>query len=215
MKFAVSYSSGKDGALALWRMIKDGHEPVCMLVNINDEAGRSWFHGVNLELLAAVSRSAGIPMIECRSSGENYHLEFENGLRQAARLGAEVCVFGDIDVDEHLEWNEARCANAGLKCVLPLWKQDREALVYELLDAGFMAVIKCVESKWLGDEFLGKTLDRDLVERIRETGSDICGENGEYHTFVFDGPIFSSPVKIRLGEIIAFDKHSAIDVLLD
>ncbi|MFP3156011.1 diphthine--ammonia ligase [Lachnospiraceae bacterium ZAX-1] len=214
MKFAISYSSGKDSALALWRMVKEGHEPVCMLVTFNDEAKRSWFHGINLELLTAVSQNMAIPLIECHTSGENYHLGLEGGLRQAVKMGAESCVFGDIDIEEHLKWNEDRCANAGLKCIMPLWKESREVLVGEVLDAGFKAVVKCVESKWLGDEFLGKVLDMDLVERIRETGADICGENGEYHTFVFDGPTFHTPVNIRLGEIIDFDTHSVIDVRL-
>ncbi|GHU59501.1 ATP-binding protein [Spirochaetia bacterium] len=213
MKFAVAYSTGKDSALALWRMMQDGHEPVCLIVNINREAGRSWFHGINYELLDAVSERMGIPLIKCASTGENYHTEFEKGLLQAAARGAEACVFGDIDIDEHLEWNQARCETAGVKCIVPLWKQNREKLVYELLDAGIQAVIKCVESKFIGDELLGKTLDRDVVELIRATGSDICGENGEYHTFVYGGPMFHAPVNFRGGKIIDFGTHSVIDLL--
>jgi uncharacterized protein (TIGR00290 family) len=214
MRFAMSYSSGKDGALALWRMIEAGHEPICLLVTFNDEAGRSWFHGINAELLAAASESMGIPLIECHTSGKDYHLGLEKGLAQAAELGATACVFGDIDIDEHLEWNTERCTNTGLECIVPLWKQDREALVSEVLDAGFKAIIKCVESKWLSDDFLGKTLTPDLVEQIRETGSDVCGENGEYHTFVYDGPTFRKPLAIKLGDIIDLGAHSAIDVSL-
>jgi uncharacterized protein (TIGR00290 family) len=185
-----------------------------MLVMFNEAAGRSWFHGINPQLLEASSRSLGLPLINCPSAGEDYHLALENGLREAKKYGAEACVFGDIDIDEHRDWNEARCEAAGLKMILPLWKQDRDTLVFETIDAGFKAVIKCVESRWLGDEFLGKTLDRDLVEQIRATGSDVCGENGEYHTFVYDGPTFSAPVPFRLGEVIDFDTHSVIDVLL-
>ncbi|MDR0806211.1 MAG: diphthine--ammonia ligase [Enterobacteriaceae bacterium] len=214
MKFAIAYSTGKDSALALWRMIQNGHEPVCMIVNINLEAGRSWFHGVNFELLDAVAQNMGIPLIKCQSTGANYHTEFEKGLRQAKEMGAQACVFGDIDIADHLKWNEDRCTNAGLECVLPLWNQSREALVYELLDSGIQAVIKCVESKYMSDEFLGKTLDRDVVGQIRATGADICGENGEYHTFVYGGPMFSQPVDIQLGEIIDLNTHSVIDILL-
>jgi uncharacterized protein (TIGR00290 family) len=215
MKFAVSYSSGKDSALAMWRMMKRGHEPVCLVVTFNDAAGRSWFHGINPQLLAETARCIGLPIIECHTSGEEYHLGLENGLREAKTLGAEACVFGDIDIDAHRDWNEARCDAAGLKMLLPLWKQDRETLVSEVIDSGFKAVIKCVESKHMGDEFLGKTLDHELVEQIRATGSDVCGENGEYHTFVCDGPIFREPVRLRLGEVIDFDTHSVIDVLAD
>jgi uncharacterized protein (TIGR00290 family) len=193
-------------------MIRDGHEPVCLLVTYNDDAGRSWFHGIHSELLTAVAEQLELPLIECHTSGADYHLGLEDGLKKAAALGAEACVFGDIDIEEHLEWNKARCARAGLKCILPLWHEDREKLVYETIDAGIRAVIKCVESKWLSDDFLGKVLDRNLVDQIRRAGSDICGENGEYHTFVYDGPMFKSPVAFNLGEVIDFGDYSVIDI---
>jgi len=215
MKFAISYSCGKDSALALLRMKNDGHEPVCMITTINESAGRSWFHGVDYELLEDISDSLGIPLVKCLCDGDNYHTEFEKCLSAAAAMGAEACVFGDIDIDDHLEWNRKRCEAAGLECVLPLWKQSREALAYETVDTGIKAIIKCVQSDILDDSFLGETLTRELIGRISETGADICGENGEYHTLVYDGPVFQYPVKIKLADIIDFGTHSVIDIRSD
>lgn len=212
MKFAMSYSFGKDSALSLWRMIENGHEPVCLITTVNGDAGRSWFHGVDYNLMDRVSGSLGISLIKCVCNGESYHTEFEKCLGEAGEMGAEACVFGDIDIDDHLEWNRQRCEAAKLQCVMPLWRENRETVVYDIIDAGFKAVIKCVQSEYMDDSFLGLTITREIVDWIRATGADICGEHGEYHTFIYDGPIFRYPVEIRLGEVLHFGSHSAIDI---
>ena len=214
MKFAMLYSSGKDSALALHRMIQAGHTPVCLIVTYNEEAGRSWFHGVTADLLDAVAASAAIPVLRCVCTGENYHTEVERCLTEAKAMGAEAAVFGDIDIADHLAWNRERCNQAGLRCITPLWGEGREALVHETIDAGFRAVIKCVDLARLDESFLGEVLTRGLAARIAATGSDVCGENGEYHTFVCDGPIFRSPIPIRLGEKINLGSHAVIDISL-
>ena len=212
MKFAMSYSCGKDSALTLYKLIKAGNEPVCLIVTINEDAGRSWFHGVDERLLEKVSAALGLPLIAARCKGEEYNSAFESALRTAAELGAECCAFGDIDIEGHLDWNRERCAAAGLECLVPLWGITRETAVSELLEAGFEARIKCVDKRYLDSSFLGKALDRALIEEIRETGADICGENGEYHTFVCSGPIFREPVEITIGDIVDLDTHAAIDI---
>lgn len=214
MKFAMLYSCGKDSALALHRQILAGDEPVCLIVTYNSEAGRSWFHGVTGELLDEVADSLGIPVLRCPCTGENYEQEVERCLKQAGEKGAEAAGFGDIDIEEHLDWNRQRCRNAGLQCLTPLWQESREKLVYETIDAGFKAVVKCVDLNALDQSFLGETLDRDLVARIAGAGADICGENGEYHTFVYDGPLFKKPINICRGEKIDMGTHAAIDITL-
>lgn len=215
MKFAMMYSCGKDSSLALYRLINEGHTPVALIISFNDEQNRSWFHGIPEELLNSVSESLGIPLIICRSSPETYSEAVEEGLRQAAQLGAECCAFGDIDIEGHKEWNEERCRNAGLECVLPLWEEDRKALTEELIHVGFKAAIKIVQSDILDERFLGQTLTSDLVEEIVAAGADACGENGEYHTFVYDGPIFEKPIRIEFGVKVDFKTHMAIDILLE
>jgi len=213
MKFALSYSGGKDCALALYRMIKEGHTPVALITTVNIEQKRSWFHGIQTTLLDTVSDSLGIPLIACECVSDEYTQAYENGLKKARQMGAEACVFGDIDIDDHKQWNEERCEAAGLKCVMPLWKQDREALVRESIGAGFKAVIKIIQSDKMDESFLGKDLSIPLIEKIKAAGSDPCGENGEYHTFVYNGPVFKYPIPFKMGEIIDFEKHKAVDIL--
>jgi uncharacterized protein (TIGR00290 family) len=214
MNFVMSYSGGKDSALALYRMIKDKHTPVALITTVNIEQKRSWFHGIQKDLLEAVSASLNIPLIICESTPDEYAIVLEDGLKKARELGATACVFGDIDIEGHKQWNEERCKNTGLDCIMPLWKQDREALVRETIDAGFKAVIKIVQSDKLDESFLGKDLTIPLIEKIKSTGSDACGENGEYHTFVYDGEIFSQAIPIKITKIIDFGSHKAIDISL-
>jgi len=212
MNFAMLYSGGKDGALALYRMINDGHKPVALVTTVNIEQKRSWFHGMQADLMKAVSDSLNIPLISCECTSNEYTAAFEDGLTKAREMGASACVFGDIDIDEHRCWDEERCKNTGLECILPLWKQSREVLVRETVEAGFKALIKIVQNDELDESFLGKDLSIPLIEKIKLTGSDVCGENGEYHTFVYDGPVFSYPVTVETGDIIDFGTHTAIDV---
>ncbi len=213
MDFVISYSGGKDSALALYRMIMQGYKPVAMITTVNSEQDRSWFHGIQSELLNKVSESLNIPIIKCTCKPEEYTESFENGLKEAKALGAEACVFGDIDIEGHSEWNHARCESAELKCILPLWQEDREKIVKEFIDCGFKAVIKIVQIKDLDETFLGKTITHDLIEKIRSTGADPCGENGEYHTFVYDGPIFSFPINFSINNIVDFGTHKAVEIL--
>ena len=212
MNFAISYSGGKDSALALYKTIKQGHKPVALITTVNVEQNRSWFHGIQNGLLHSVSSSLQIPLIICECTPNNYAQSFEKSLVKARLMGADSCVFGDIDINGHKDWNEERCQKAGLKCVLPLWQQDREMLTRETVAAGFKALIKIVDSKKLEDSFLGQTLTEPLIDKIKATGIDVCGENGEYHTFVYDGPIFTSPIAFEIGRIIDFGTHKAIDI---
>jgi len=215
MEFAISYSGGKDSALALYRMIAFGHKPVAMISTFNSEQNRSWFHGIQMDLLEAVSGSLDIPLICCPCTPDEYTKAYEDGLAEARRIGAQACVYGDIDIDGHRQWNRERCKNAGLDCILPLWKQDREALIYETIAAGFKAMIKIIQCDQLSESLLGKDLTIPLIDTIKATGSDVCGENGEYHTFVYDGPVFRYPIPLERRGIVDFGTHKAIDIIID
>ena len=214
MKFVALYSAGKDSMLSLYRMIQQGHTPLCLIIMYNKEADRSWFHGVTTDLLEATANSLGIPIERIVCTGDSYVEDQERKLREVRERGAEAAVFGDIDIEGHREWNEERCENTGLACIMPLWHEPREALVAEFIESGFKAMIKSVDLSCLDESFLGKVLDERVVEELVAAGSDACGENGEYHTFVFDGPLFSHPLPIRTGEIVNFTTHAAIDIVL-
>ncbi len=212
MKFIVSYSCGKDSALSLHKMLEAGHTPVGLLVMVNRDMQRSWFHGVDPELLQCISDALHIPLILCESDGNDYHTRMEIGLKKGKEMGADACVFGDIDIEEHLTWCRERCEAAGLKCIHPLWHRDREENTNEILSLGYRCVIKCVRNQMLPQEYLGRVLDFDLIEDMKKRGIDICGENGEYHTVVLGGPIFRYPVLYECRKVYDFGTISAIDI---
>lgn len=215
MRFVMAYSGGKDSALALYRMIQQGHEPVAIITTVNEDQGRSWIHGIRKEVLEKTAISLGLPLIICGCKVEAYESALENSLKEAKALGAEACVFGDIDIEDHKTWNEQRCASVGLDCILPLWKEPRESLTRETLEVGFKAMIKLIQKDQLTPDFLGETLSPEIIDRIKQLGCDVCGENGEYHTFVYDGPIFSTPIPIKIRETVDLGNHMGIEILYD
>lgn len=210
----MSYSFGKDSAFAMYKMIEAGHEPVCLITAINEKDGRSWFHGISQNLAEKIADSIGLPIITASSTGTQKYVEaFTNALMQAKIMGAEVCAFGDMDIEEHLEWDKNVCNAAELECITPLWGTSRETSVKKEIESGIAAVIKVVDHKYLDDEFLGRKLTAELVDKIRQTGADVCGENGEYHTLVTYAPFYKAPVHIHPGEIVQIGGYGAIDIL--
>ena len=216
-QFLVSYSCGKDSTLALYRMIQAGHEPKGLLITINEENQRSWFHGVHKDIIEAVSKSLGIPVYFISSKGsENYLDTYETAMKKAVQeTGATVCVFGDIDIEDHLRWCTARTDSVGVEAHFPLWQEPREKLVYETIDAGFKAIVKVVDTKRLSEKVLGKTLTRDIVAQIKAEGADACGENGEYHTLVYDGPLFKEPIKLIIKDVVEYESYRILDMDLE
>ena len=128
MHFVMSYSGGKDSALALWRLKCQGHQPVALLATYNPEQERSWFHGIPLAILEETAAAMSLPLLPCPCPPADYNASFERALARAKALGAEACAFGDIDIPDHRQWDEERCAAAGLSCLLPLWGEGRAAL---------------------------------------------------------------------------------------
>lgn len=125
MHFVMSYSGGKDSALALWRLKCQGHQPVALLATYNPEQERSWFHGIPLAILEETAAAMSLPLLPCPCPPADYNASFERALARAKALGAEACAFGDIDIPDHRQWDEERCAAAGLSCLLPLWGEGR------------------------------------------------------------------------------------------
>lgn len=214
MKFAVSFSGGKDSMLALHEMVGAGHEPVALLVMYRQEAGRSWVHGIDLELLGTIGDALDIPLICWDAKVETYNEDMENALRQAQALGAQACVFGDIDTPGHREWDEARCAAVGMEAVLPLWQRDRVEAVQKTLDLDYRCLIKCIRNDLLPESWLGQPLNKDHIAQMQALGVDACGENGEYHTVVTGGPLFRYPVDTQNRGLVHLDQVTAADLVL-
>lgn len=213
MKFVMSYSCGKDSTLALHKMISKGHTPVGLIVIVNEDENRSFFHGVDENLLKRYSKALSIPLILCKTKGENYHLAMEEGLKKAISMGAEIVCFGDLDIDENRKWSEERCKNVGILAEFPLWQKERKENVYEIIDLGYKCVIKNLNKNLLPKDLLGKIIDLDVIKVMEKSNIDICGENGEYHTIVVDGPIFKTPLEYKKGKTLEFENHLVIEIL--
>ena len=209
-KFVASYSGGKDSILAIYRVKKLGMIPVSLITTYNTDRGRSWFHGLPEHVLSEVSESLHIPVRLIETSGEEYALNFEKELVLQKQAGAQVAVFGDIDLEPHRQWCTERCDNAGLEAFFPLWQEDRGKLVYEFLESGFEARITVVDTAQLDGKHLGEILTKERAELIRAEGADICGENGEYHTFVSSGPIFERSVTPEFGEPFMYEQYAIL-----
>ena len=211
-KFIASYSGGKDSTLAIYRAIEQGMIPLELITTYNVDKERSWFHGIPEPLLNKISKEINIPITLIKTTGEKYAENFEAKLRHAKQLGAEVCVFGDIDIEDHLKWCTDRCEAVGLEAYFPLWQESRRKLVYEFIDLGFKTIITVVDNSRMPANFAGQILTRDVAEDIAKSGADICGENGEYHTFAFDGPLFAHPVEFKIGDMIKVDNFTIVPI---
>ena len=198
----VSWSGGKDSCLALWRARQSGMT-IQRLVTALDESGqRARSHGVPPALLQAQADALGVPLAFYSASWQQYEEKFIAALRAACNADAGIgqAVFGDIDLQAHRDWEEKVCAEAGLQACLPLWNQPRRQLVDEFLALGFKALVVCVNGNHLSQDFCGREFDAAFLADL-PPGVDACGENGEFHTFVYDGPAFSQAVPFRRERI--------------
>jgi len=197
MKVFSSWSGGKECALATYKAISQGHEVLYLLNFISEDGERSRSHGTKASVLALQAEAIGIPLIQVKTSWENYEGNFKKVAKELQDKGIEGGVFGDMDLEEHREWVERVCSEVGIKAFLPLWGIRAADLIEELLKLKFKAIIVATR---LEKGLLGKVLDKALVRQISKLGSHPCGENGEYHTFVTEGPIFRKALKVTRGE---------------
>ncbi|QWD65414.1 diphthine--ammonia ligase [Polynucleobacter sp. MWH-Aus1W21] len=190
----ASWSGGKDSCLALWRAQKAGANITHLLTALDESGMKTRSHGVTKDLICAQGESLGMRNTFISASWQEYEKHFINQLKQLHALGIREAIFGDIDLIAHREWEEFVCMKASLTAVLPLWNEDRLAMVHEFLRAGFKAWVVCVDGSSLDDSFVGVEFNQEFINRL-PPNVDACGENGEFHTFVFDGPNFRHPVK--------------------
>ena len=214
MKFVMAYSCGKDSTLALHHMIMQKNEPVALITMVNQEEERSFFHGADYKMLEAYSEVLGVPVLMTATTGDQYHLAMERSLKEAVALGAEIACFGDIDIEGNRAWSEERCRNAGITSAFPLWQKERSENVYELVNLGYKCLIKSVNNRLLPKELLGRIIDQEVIDILEAHQVDICGENGEYHTLVVDGPIFQKPLGYKTGRILDFGDFSVVEITI-
>ena len=204
IKTYFNWSSGKDSALALYKILQSPEYSIDLLVTTtNKDFGRVSMHGLREELLDKQIESIGIPLQKIPFT-ENvtmdlYSETMKNAMSSLIDKGFTHGVFGDIFLEDLKAYRDAKLAEVGIQGVYPLWKKDTKALLQEFLALGFKAITVCVNAELLGKEFVGRIIDEQFIKDLPED-VDVCGENGEFHTFVFDGPIFSKPVDFKIGE---------------
>ena len=198
----VSWSGGKDSCLALWRSQQSGFKVTHLLTALEETGSRVRSHGVSVQLMRAQAAALKLDIEFLSASWKEYEYQFIEKLTFLKSLGIQSGIFGDIDLIAHREWEEKVCGAAGIAACLPLWNEDRLSLVNEFFHAGFKARVSCVDGRFLDDTFVGCEFDQSFIDRL-PSGVDACGENGEFHTFVYNGPNFINPVQwVSIGKKI-------------
>lgn len=201
--FVCSWSGGKDSAMAYYRAVKMGMRPKKLLTMFEEVGDISKSHALPLEVVTAQAERLGVPLSIKEASWNSYEGQFIEAMDECRAEGITHGVFGDIDLEGHLEWVQNTCAKSDVEAVHPLWKEPRRKIIQDLLDAGFEAWIVVVNTTMMPAEFVGRKFTKELIAELEDLQIDACGENGEFHTVVVDGPIFSTRVPIKIGEAVA------------
>jgi uncharacterized protein (TIGR00290 family) len=206
--FALSWSGGKDSALTLWTLCRQGREPEALITTVTDTYERISMHGVRRELLARQSEALGIPLVEIvippTCPNAVYEARMAGAFASPPLSGVEEVVFGDLFLEDVRAYREQRLAAGGKRGLFPLWGRDTGELAREFIAAGFEAIIVCLDPRTLDPSFAGRSYDEQLLAQL-PANVDPCGENGEFHTFVHAGPIFAQPIACETGETVQRD----------
>lgn len=217
MRALLSWSSGKDSAHALHVLRRDGDvEVVGLLTTLNAEANRVAMHAVRRVLLEAQAEAAGLPLfvvsIPYPCPNAEYEAAMAKVLDAARTQGIGGVAFGDLFLEDVRRYREERMASSGLLPLFPLWSRPTRELAFEMLASGLRARLTCVDPRAVSPAFAGREFDHALLASL-PPGVDPCGENGEFHTFAWDGPMFRHPVPVRGGEVVARDGFVFADLL--
>ncbi|MCD6062528.1 MAG: diphthine--ammonia ligase [Flavipsychrobacter sp.] len=206
MDVVLNWSSGKDAALAYHHLLQSReYDVVKLLTTVNEEHGRVVMHGVRERLLDAQAERMNIQVkkihLPAAADDETYKTTMQDALQELQNEGIAISAFGDIFLENLRAYRESQLATIGMQALFPLWQKDTRAMVGEVEDAGIEAMIICVNAKFLDESFLGRKIDRQLLADL-PTNVDPCGENGEFHTFVYNAPFFSNAIAIQKGDTV-------------
>ncbi|MDD5218025.1 MAG: diphthine--ammonia ligase [Candidatus Omnitrophica bacterium] len=210
-KVIMAWSGGKDSAMAFEALKKDGgFEVVALLTTVTEVYGRISMHGVREELLESQARALGIPLDKIYLSQKASDAEYEQKMRERLlhyrSQNVSAVAFGDIFLEDLRKYRESNLAKVGMSAVFPLWKKDTARLGRTFIDNGFRAIVTCADSKSLDRSFAGRVYDCSLLADLPPS-VDPCGENGEFHSFVYGGPIFHETIPFERGEVVLRDER--------
>lgn len=199
----MSWSGGKDSSYALYKVLQQGiYEVKYLLSTFNGTYKRLSMHGVREELIEAQAKSIGIPLLKVyvyEASNAEYEKQMEEILLQAKAENINQVIFGDIFLEDLRQYREQKMATLQMQCVFPVWKIDTQWMVNDFIAKGFKTCICCINDGYLDESWCGRIIDTTFVNELPAT-VDACGENGEFHTYCFEGPIFKSPLNIITGQ---------------
>jgi uncharacterized protein (TIGR00290 family) len=206
-----TWSGGKDSAMALYELQRsESYEIAALLTTVTGDFDRISMHGVRCVLLERQAASLGIPLERVLISRSSSNEEYESSMREVLERykgdGIGSVVFGDIFLEDVREYREENLSKIGMEGIFPLWGRDTLELAHTFIAAGFRSIITCIDSNALGKRFIGRLYDERLLSEL-PAHTDPCGENGEFHTFVFDGPLFNEAVAFRRGRIVLRDER--------
>lgn len=213
----MSWSGGKDSCLALHEIKNEGkYRVAALLTTVTRDYDRISMHGVRRVLLEKQATNLGLPLhqilISKGATNDEYEAKMVEAFSEYRETGIDSVVFGDLFLEDIRAYREQFLARNNMRGLFPVWKRDTAAFIREFLDLGFRAVVTCVDSKVLDQSFAGRLIDESFLSSLPQQ-VDPCGENGEFHSFVFDGPIFSAPVKFSLGETVLRESFWFCDLL--
>ncbi len=217
-KVVLSWSGGKDSAMALHALLQsDRYEIVSLLTTVSKQYERISHHGVRLELLEQQAAALGIPLHklylhQANCSLEDYEAVMKKAMLEYKNNDVLTVAFGDVFLQDLRDYRRRNLAKVGMKGIFPIWRRDTTEIVRTFIALGFKAYLTCVDSEKLGREFAGRPIDADLIRDLPD-GVDPCGENGEFHSYVYDGPIFQRPVGFSVGEVVLRDVRYFADLL--
>ena len=210
-----SWSGGKDSCLACYKAMKKGYRIRHLLNFVSRDSGRGCFHGIKKDLIKLQAELTGIPLTqkEVTADMKEYEKEFKQAVSEFKGIGSMV--FGDIYLDEHKDWVERVCKELGIMPIEPLWGRDPFDVAEEFVDLGFKSIVVSCHADKFGKDFVGRIVDKALINELKARNICPCGENGEFHTFVIDGPIFKKRIEI-LDSVPVFKegfwKHWFLDI---
>ncbi|MDR3674512.1 MAG: diphthine--ammonia ligase [Acidobacteriota bacterium] len=211
------WSGGKDSSLALHEVQKaKSHNVAALLTTITEDYDRISMHGVRRALLEQQAEALGLPLkkvlIPKEATNDIYESRMRALLEEGLREGIDTVAFGDIFLEDLKLYRENNLAQLGMKGLFPIWKQDSAELAQTFINLGFKAVLACIDTKFLDPSFAGRPYDQDLLRDL-PPNVDPCGENGEFHSFAFDGPIFKHRINHTVGEVVRRDRYCFCDLV--
>jgi len=210
---ACSWSSGKDSCLALYKAIQQGYSVKYLVNFISGEYKRVSFHGAKAELVQLQSEAIGIPLLQRETTQTNYEEVFRKTLVELRERNIKQMVRGDIHLQDLQDWVENICNSEGIGVISPIWGNPGESLLREFVSLGFKSVLTSAQAEKLDESWVGRTIDEKFIEDLKALPNvDLCGENGEFHSFVYDGPIFTKRIDITKTDKVQINGYWFLDI---